>query len=339
MSDDMDSHPRATRHPADVDLVAFADGELVGQAADEVRHHVAGCPDCSETLRDLDDPIEGDITDVVGELPEGIASLYSTEAWRDPQPEEIWHLEWDSDAALAVVLSAGDDGLEVAPVTAEGPGDAATVVVPAAESPLGVALFVWLGLRRPVPLGVFSRPGGSVRIDQDAPAAASAGPLTPDTAMLRAELAGVVDRFSAAAWAPSPAMAAGAVSLSQLLRDRNLKATELARAAGLQPADITALARGVREMSADEASRLAAALNVTPDTLRRPAVIPPALIRAVERPLHRLTIRLRALGENIGEAAMRLQVAHGVLAMPARTSAADRDAQTWDELVRHYLGD
>lgn len=90
---------------------------------------------------------------------------------------------------------------------------------------------------------------------------------------------------------------------------------------------ITEILRGRRAATLDEASRLAAVLDLEPAQLRRAVHLPAALVHAVERPVHGLAIRARAAAASITEAAARLLVAEGVVATPARTTATERDVE------------
>jgi transcriptional regulator with XRE-family HTH domain len=269
----------------------------------------------------------------VGILPAG-------EVHAEPAVNELWLLDWDSKGLLAAVLTADDARLVIAPVTAEAPEEADdAVVVPASSSPASVELHIWGGLRREVPLGVFLRPAGRVSTEAISQARSMPAPGTRSWAagMQRAELVAAVDTLSHASWIPDVTEAVAAVRLADLMRDRRLRPAALAEVSGVPVAAITELLREQRRATADEVERLAAALQVEPADVRRPVGVPAALVHAVERPIHRVGIRVRAAAAGVSEAAARVMVAEAVIATPARTTSGERDVETWDQLIRHYL--
>lgn len=334
-------------HPLDAELVGYADDLLADPDRERVARHVVGCGRCQRVLDELGPGwSEGDVDAVVAsvavDIPgDKLATLPTLEVEGEPATGQLWLLEWAGSALLAAVLDAAGTRFLVAPATAEVPDSAeAGIPVAPAESPTGAALHLWGSLRRDVPLGVFLRPVGRLPATVVAQAA-SMSPVPPSSwtsALQSAELVAAIGVLANSTWVPEPELEATASPIAELVRAKGLRPQALAEQSGVPVAVITEIVRERRAATLDEASRLAAVLDVEPAQLRRPIHLPAALVHAVERPVHRLAIRARAAAASITEAAARLLVAQAVVATPARTTATERDVETWDQLVRHHLG-
>ncbi len=336
MNEPMDNPEVLARHPEDVDLVAFADGVLDDVEAGAIAEHVAICAACTAALEDLGEALDVPVLDVDVAVPADLSVLFQ-DPEADPQQGELWHLEWEADALLALVLAVDDESVTVAPVTFEEPADPIAAVVPAEDSPVDAPMFVWHRLARQAPLGVFLAPAGELPATylSYAPSLSTFG---EDTALLMAELAmtmgALAEAWSLVAEAADPLHAAAV--LPELLR--NLVPSEIKAATGIPTASVTELRRGDRRATETEAELLASYLGMPVDAIRERVPVPVMLARAIERPIHRLHIRARAMAERLPEVMMRRTVAEGVMPLAARTTAgAERDVAAWDELVRHYL--
>lgn len=336
MNEPMENSKVLTRHPEDVDLVAFADGLLDDVEARVVADHVAGCSQCAEAIADLDGPFDPQVSDVSVALPADLSSLFQDPAGV-PQPSELWRLEWEGAALLALVLVVESETITVAPVTFEEPNDPVATVVPAGDSPIDAPMFVWHRLARQVPLGVFLGSAGELPMAYLAEEPA-AGAFGEDTALLMADLA-----MTAGALAEAWTLTADAAStpeagapLPDLLRHH--VPSEIKAATGIAAAAVTELRRGDRSPTDEEAELLARYLGVPAGSIRGQVPIPLPLAWAIERPIHRRHIQARAAAGRVSELRMRRTVAEGVMPLAARTTgAADRDVAVWDELVRHFL--
>lgn len=337
MTENMDDPRPDDAHPPLVDLVAFADGEPLDAATNS---HIGSCQECRDQIADLDGPVEGEEDDAdvtVAVLPDAVAELFGSTPDADPVVGELWHLEWEGAAMLAVVTAVAGDRYQVAAAIptigdTDEPG-----AVSADQSPLGVALALWPVPDLTVPLGVFARRAGPVP-DSAVDAMKAAEPRRSWAATLaRLDLVPAVEALHDASWVPQRAPTANTPTLAELMRARNLKPSEVAARTRLSPADVIAIVSDTRAATPTEADELAALLDVDPATVRRPVSIPGALVQAIERPIHRAAVQLRAARDGVSEAAARLSAATAVLAMPARTSSADRDVATWDQLLTQYL--
>lgn len=336
MNGDMDARP-SDEHPLDVDLVAFADGELAPDAGALIESHLGTCARCREVVAALDAPMGDFDLEVLSDLSPALTSVFSAEPEREPEPGDLWHVEWDDAAMFVAVLDLDDDGVVAVPLSFEAVDDDPAVVIAAEESPLDTSLYAWVTLERVLPLGVFSRLAGVLPPGALVPErrAAAASRKSWSGAITLADLAFAADRLADAAWTPQ--LAAPLPSLAELVEARGLRPSGVSAATGIPAGQLTSLLRGQREPTDTEADRLAHVLQADVSVIKRPLAIPRELVRAIERPIHRAKIRARAAASAVSEAVARRQLASAVMAMPARTSHAERDVEAWDELVRHQL--
>lgn len=338
-------------HPLIDDLIAFADGELDKKSAAEIAGHVEQCVTCRAVLERVGPPIA-----LMSPEPVALFSFTPFAALPvsgEPAVGEVWQLDWADAAVLAAVVESYEDGVGVVPISREGSQDESfSIAVEMFERP--DRLFVWHRLASTVPLGVFSYPVGRLsdgsqrRVSESLAAGVLAQAVSVvDVALGRdrsmpvvdvlfeADMAVAVASLADASWVPESS--AALVPLGELLRERALMPTTVEAATGIPAASITELVRERREATEEEAVALASVLQLPVDRVRRQPAVPAALAHAVERPAHRASVRLRALQGGLSEASARLQVAQEALALSARTSGAERDVETWDELVRHSL--
>lgn len=344
-----DSPRPANDHPDIEDLVAYVDGELGDDFAGEVRAHVAACATCAAVLARVGEPLEADEpSDEQVELYDFVA-LEPQPVFTDPQPGEVWQLEWDDNALLAVVLGFQDSSAIVAPATQEAP-ETSTAGIRVELRDVRVHLHVWRQTFAAVPLGVFSyavatvAPGSWQRLmhavesdvrrsSKELARVAFVDDENVADMLSRTDFRAALAAMSSAAWAS----AAEPIELRELLLERHLRPGELSAMTGIPAAAITDLVRGRRSATELEVVALSKSLGLDREELARGPALPAALVHAVERPVHRTAIRLRAALEGVSEAVARLRVAESVLAMPARTSRAERTVEAWDELVQHHL--
>lgn len=327
------------RHPLEVDLVAYVDGELDPLSAKRVATHVEGCSSCAHLIRDLEPPIadinvaEIDVVDL-----SAYADLLDGPAATEPHTGEVWSLEWEHLGLLVAVLSDGPT-YRVCPLSAETPEpttDTTPVLVSSRDRQ--VPLHLWFSVTADVGLGVFSRLAGRLTDDTRAvpKAQSDAGSQTWVAALHGLAYRCALEAFETAQWV-SDHDGAEVVSLDTLMRNQSIRPTSLAQQTGIPPSSVTELVRGRRTPSDDEAQRLASVLGVTPEALRAPVQVPSALQHAIERPVHRDAIRSRAAQAGVTEPAERQQLAEVLLQTAARTTTSERDVEAWDQLLRHQL--
>lgn len=328
-------------HPSLIELVDYRDGDLVEPRTSVIESHLAGCSACSETVAAIADDEFGALRPDLPEpfaLPAALTEFLAGDPTGQPEPGELWLLEWAGTSMLGVVAGPADGPhiWRVAPVTLEGPADTSDLaVVDDDESPIGLRLHLWAFAEQTVDHGVFLRraaqvPGVLSLLNEFSDRI----PRSWDAVMLLAELAESFDMLVSAKWLLE---SSARESVADLMNARQLRPTEVAAATGITAAVVRDIARGVKAPSANEAEALARVLGVDVDALGAIPAPPPALIEAVSQPRWRHFIRLRALRDGITEAAARWSVATGVLALPARTSQGERDVSTWNALLGQYL--
>jgi hypothetical protein len=136
-------------HPTDATLADLALGELVDDAVDE---HVDACDACRALVtrlrRGLPELPDGELP-VAAALPVAAMSALADADRPAPTAGELWRARRPDGGPVVLVWirKTGRAGVDVVPVTLDVElADDATVVVPDAVSPLGVALAVHTGL-------------------------------------------------------------------------------------------------------------------------------------------------------------------------------------------------
>lgn len=331
-------------HPVVDDIVALADGDLSAADAQAVSGHLGGCVACRAIFERVGAPIDLPTSDDPVDRYKFVP-LSPMPVTGEPAVGDLWQLDWEADALIAVVVDIADDRFVVAPVTTEPATDPTGAARIELDEP-DTVVWAW-PTSADLPLGVFSHPVGTASAgDVDTVRArmeeTSGRTLLEDLAvggldlLRRADLASAVTALADAHWIADTTE--DALSVRDLMADRRLLPSQVADRTGLPASAITELARGIRHADEAEAAALADVLNVPAARLRGRVSLPAALVRAIERPVHRAAIRARAAAAGITEAVARLTVAEAVLARPARTAGdTERDVNAWSELVAHHL--
>jgi hypothetical protein len=330
------------RHPTMLDIVDFHDGDLDPATSDALATHISWCQACSNLeagISERFDTIEPDLPEPF-DLPSELVHLLRDVPAERPLPGELWLLDWEGERLLGVVQGRGERPLmwTVAPATIEADdeltGSAAEITEEA--SPIGLPIRIWAQATVAVEQGVFLHRAGTLpnpeQLDRsdDRPGASSWG-----AAAILAGLGRTLDTLGTAQWIP--ASDTSAVDAGELMAAQRLQPTDVEAATGIPASRVRDIARGVVEPSPSEAQRLAELLGTDPDAVRSTPEPPLALIDAVSSPMRRPAIRLRAMRDGVSEAVARWSATVGVMAMPARTSGVERDADAWDDLLEQYL--
>jgi hypothetical protein len=331
-------------HPVVDDLAALVDGDLSAADAQAVSGHLGGCAACRAIFERVGSPIDlpssEDPVDRYTFVP-----LSPMPVTGEPVVGDLWQLDWEDDALVAVVVDVADDRFVAAPVTTEPPVKPTSAARVDLVEPDAI-VWAWPATAE-VTLGVFSYPVGTASAG-DVDAVRTGMRETSDRTLLedlavggldllrRADLVATVTALAAAQWVPDAPEEA--LSVRDLMAERRLLPSQVAERTGLPASVITELARGVRHANDAEAAALADVLDAPAARLRGHVSLPAALVRAVERPVHRVAIRARAIAAGTTEAIARLIVAEAVYARPARTAGdTARDVDAWSELVAHHL--
>lgn len=331
-----DMGPMDDRHPTLLELVDYHDGDLDPAAA----AHLATCADCDATVATISGDLGAVEPDLPApfELPTALINLLAAEPGGGPAPDELWLLDWDGVRMLGIVDSADEDPHKWRVIPAsiddelepDGP-----MTVDSATSPIGMPLRLWATAAAVVDHGVFLRRSGEIPGVRELLAGPAEAPPSWDAVLVLAEIGHSMETLTSASWLPDTTEEL--VSVAELMRSRNLLPTAVGAATGIAAARVRDISRGVAQPTATEAGLLGELLDVDPAALRVSTEPPNELVEAVSSPRWRPAIRLRALRDGVSEAAARWSAAADVMALPARTTAGDRDVETWNALLEQYL--
>ena len=332
-------------HPTDLDLAEFVDRQLDNVATEAIGRHLEGCGLCRALVADMG-PANWSTRHPAFVAPPAPAALAAgfTRPAGEPHPGELWRLEWQHDAALALVLAVEGGRVRVVPAVVE-PISTGTTIVPvsAEDSPLTIALAAWATLVSWVPMGVLDVSFGEVAspalaqlqraVAMRQPPLSSADVAIPEYI----SLAAIVGRLALARWADDDM--ADPIDLRARSQEVGVSVTTLSEALGVSPGDVTELFRGHKVPSDDQVDVLARILEVDPRRFRRAPTIPEDMVQAIERPGWRPHLKKRARRFDISEAAARQQLAAELLPVAARTTGRSRGRPDWAQLIAEALGD
>jgi plasmid maintenance system antidote protein VapI len=345
-------------HPSDLELVAWADGDLAGVESSVIGAHLEMCPACRGLVAGLQPRLSPSASRPAAPktevLPGSLMEVLAAGCVADPGAGQLWQLEWDGRGAVGLIVGVDADTVRVVPAEDDPHlGDDWALLLEEAASPIGLGFVLWTGLAVSVPMRVLNVLLGVVPEPvmtgvQDAFAARAAnqagaadGIGAPISSVLdeRAQLVeGIKRRFAELAAASWLLAAAGEPArIGELLRAAGLQATQVADHLGLPPREVLKLVRNQRPLSPEEAVRLAELLGVAPSTLGATLAIPTELVTALDRPSRRT--QLRALAETAGtsEATFRRAEALAILPMAARRTGAPDAGPDWEQLVEDRL--
>jgi plasmid maintenance system antidote protein VapI len=344
-------------HPSDLELVAWADGDLAGAESSVIGAHMDTCPACRGLIAGLQPPLAppafrpaAPTTEV---LPGSLIEVLAAGCVADPDAGQLWRFEWDGRGAVGLIVGLDADTLLVVPAEDDPHlGDDWALLLDEADSPIGLSFVLWTGLAVSLPLRVVNVLLGVVPEPvmtgvQDALGARAANRLGAADGIgaissvldERAQLVeGIKRRFAelaAATWLP--AAAGEPARIGDLLQAAGLQATQVADHLGLPPREVLKLVRNQRPLSPEEAVRLAELLGVAPSTLGATVSIPAELVAALDRPHRRAQLRALAEAARTSEAAFRRAEALAILPMAARRTGAPGAGPDWEQLVEDRL--
>lgn len=289
-----------------------------------------------------------------------------TLASQRPKAGQVWRLEFNGAATLALVLSRDETHLLVA-VVGDDPGyaDHATLLVHEEESPVGYAIGIWTAVTARVPDFVADRHLGAVSSElfrlatelygwltagrdcdvpesrRGRPVGDSMDPVVDYRLALREDL----DRVAAPAVDlakqaedddPGPAPAS---SLRALVQAAELPPTKLSEALGWPRERARRIYRGVVFLKAPEVQILAELLGVPPGTIESslPA-IPPSLVVAIHQPDARSHVQQLADKLDVPPLDARREALEGAADLRPRSKGPRVDwTQVLDDYFRHVL--
>lgn len=281
---------------------------------------------------------------------------------RRPRAGELWRLEFNGAATLALVLDRDESELLVAAVGDDPEyADHATLLITADESPVGYAVGVWTSVTMHVPDFVAERPLGTL-LDADLGHAASlhdwltygrpcdvasdrrgrpvgdGHDLVVDYRLaLRDEIehvgAPAIELTRRAEQDDEPEVPEP--SLGSLLRAANVPTSQLAEVLGWPRERARGAYRDTVFLDEGDVGTLAELLSVSPDVIRASVPIPPpALVVAVHRPSARALVQELSDQRGVPAVAARRAATEGALALQPRATGPRVD---WDQVLADYF--
>lgn len=258
----------------------------------------------------------------------------------DPEPGEIWRAAWDGIVQLVLVTAVDDSTMSAVPLSPDVElGDDQTVLFEPGP-PLMYSLGAWCGLQQTLPIRVLDVPVsivGPADLESIRTGMSATAPVTSaldDRHQVRTLMADRMAELAAASWLPSTAPT---IELGERFRERGLTPSKLAIELGVTPGDVTALARGDRVPTRDQAEILSTLLAIEVEQLLVVRV-DPDLVWALDRPKFRRRLAERGVAQNESdEAIWRLQVATAKLPVAARTTRSSDPRRRWMGLIETYL--
>jgi hypothetical protein len=264
-------------------------------------------------------------------------------AWNGPLPNpaagQVWRARIAELTELVLLLTVDARTVTAAPVTIDAEyADEQAVIVPADESPLGVATTVWLGLAHAVPMRTLDRCAGRLTPAAAEVTSAIRGLGQPGAAVVsaaqpvaeyRARLADCMDNL-----AKVSTDIPGTGELPALLTAAGLKPSRLVEL-GLDTPRALAVTRGTAALNEDEAEVLAHELGRTVDDVLNANPAPPTeLTTWLDRPRRRRQLEGLAAQRGIDAEEARVHAAYDVWALAAREPGGGVD---WDARLDRYF--
>jgi len=294
-------------------------------------------------------PIEG------SSIPDELLKGFAAGEVPEPQPGQLWRLEWEGAAALAMTWGIHDDFVTVIPI-AEDPAfsDEYTLHAEPEETPIGISLALWVGLESAVPMFVLERCLGllgllpEVEVTRKAFRAgvlpkvrvtigsAITDPLD-ERLQYREALAARITELAEARWLPE--MEEEVASIEQLAEAAAVSVDEIPDRLSLPPAERLRFHRKLRPIYPEEAETLGEWLGAEPNrVLATNPKLPKELVAALDQPRWRPYLRASRAQHQIPEPEIRQKVAYSVLAHAARTTGEADAALDWERLIKDYFG-
>ena len=266
----------------------------------------------------------------------------------DPQGGQIWRASW-SDVSLDVHLAeANEDSVLAAPVSphSDATRTPGTYFIDREESPLGYAFAGWASLQMELPLFVLDGCYGTAPIQLEEPDTTPQSELieiarAADTqAIFMARVHEKLKELAVATWRPEED-AIGPIR--QLVKQRGSTLRDVSDRTSLPEATLRLVSRIGWWLAPVQVSELALALDVPISDLPRsdPLRDTPNLVRTINSPRRRSSLRRLADNLRISEIESRLEAAGQLLAAAGReVPGGDPDSrERWEQLLDVYLAD
>ncbi len=270
-------------------------------------------------------------------------------AWNEPAPDveagQLWRAAWQDAAEMVFITAVSDGQVMAAPVTVDSDfADEHTAVLPPEATSAGVALAVWAGLTRQLPMFVLDRLVGRAAEGWSTPdvltAARERGALngTPLVDAVdrrheyRAQLQDALEVLATASWAP-----AGSGTLGTLLRGAGVKAEQVAQSLHATPQEALALLRNELPVTSEQARALAALAGTSEAELLDANPAPPVdLVAQLDQPRRRRQVQALASRRGTDELTARRTAVFESWRFAARQTGAP-STPAWDERLDQYF--
>lgn len=337
-------------HPDELSLCEYADGLLEGAERRVVEGHLTACDRCARIvgdLRDQEQPTTSPPSFLSPRFGTAAVPRVLMEAMTDrrvttPSPGQLWRLEWQGRAALAVVLDESQNArAQVAPVATDPHlAGSRAIGVDTRNSPVGFAIALCSHITAEVPGFVLDCVLGDLQwAVQRSSAEPTVGGLPPSDPVrdYRAALAEVLAHFSAADWTPAPAH--DEATLGELAERRGLAVDDIADALSIRVRDALALLRGQRDLEPAQAPVLAELLDIDEEDLPSGPPLPAQLVEELSRAERRPAVRARARRTGASEVDTYRRVARQAAIAPAtRRHRTAGSKEHWRRVLDAILG-
>jgi hypothetical protein len=251
----------------------------------------------------------------------------------DPHTGDLWRLEWDGEAVLAVVAATAGDTVDMLAVDLEPDTENSepyAVYVSADATVMRSALAIWPRAAVRLPRVALDRRLGTV----PAMPAIASDPRVPETWGLY----GALRRLRAFAGRVDDALndSGGEGSIADLLREHSITRSDLV-AAGLSPRVASLILQGRRQPDPEHVLAIARTLEFDPRALQTAVgSVPGGLMAELHLPRRRAQIQERAIQEGRPDTQVRREAARRIAA-PANRSQRGAAAPDWSAAVDAYF--
>lgn len=259
-----------------------------------------------------------------------------------PTEGQLWRARWEDTVELVVILAVSQSVVRAAPATEDlDYADGESVVLPASECPLEVAMVVWVGLARDLPVRVLDRTFGAASRTWCDAALDGVGTVERGAELVldldlrhqyRAQLKDNMAELAAAEWAPT-----GDGTLGSLFTSNEVKPGELANLLGVTTSDALQKVRGRSFLTAEQAYAVADRLQVTSEAVMAANPVPPEPVCVlVDLPRHRRQVDRLAQQRGTTDVDAHRAAAYGAWAMAARQTGGGDDPM-WEARLERYF--
>jgi hypothetical protein len=291
-------------------------------------------------------------------VPEALKAVLAADQSPQPQPGQMWRLEWAGTAATVVLMDVRGYDIDVVPVAFDPEyADEYTLLIPADLSPIQIPLALWVALRTKVRKEILDRYLGNIdRLDDidQLYRAFLAGHAVCQTLGIGAPISSPADvrwqyrdhlvsmlaKLADIRWAfTSEPDLEDPPTLGALVHAAGISSREVADVLDMDAPEVSELLAGNRDFDHEQARHLARLLGqpVQAVLAARPR-LPGGLLSLLATPRWRAVIRNQARETGRSETELRYETAWQVKQMAARiTGASPAGGHDWERLLREQF--